>query len=138
MKIFLILVLIFLTSSCSDSIKSLPSRTECIIKVELLWKQNITEKSRAIDMNLLLDSLYKSYFNKHNRTTAPPASQFHGLKAEELFLQYTENCDDKFKITHEILSESLNNLKNLESYKVDENNHDPGRSTIDVSGSYWR
>jgi hypothetical protein len=130
MKLFLMLCSIIL-SACTSAQSTLPSRHECIVRVEF------NDNGELEDIYPLLSSLVRQ--SKRNGFVALPPSVAIPAEARSLlYMQYKEMCSQREELTRILFKNHIEGfIKNLPEYKISVENIKPSPSTIDVQGVYW-
>jgi len=127
--------LIFLLLLISCDAAQLPTPSDCIVKVNLDWKQPPTfELSKT--KSELLSAFNKEHFNIMPKGTV--GASWNSYDDNILYIQYTDFCDTKFETTESIFKSIATSNSNLKSYTVTNEIITPNINTILVTGPSWR
>lgn len=131
----LLLSLPIIVFGCADDID--PSRSECITRIEFKWSKQSAEDKAKIIANFG-DEFTKQHLKNNHKNAIPPSSAIQGDKQQYIYLQYTQECDDKVDRSKLIVNEVREVISDLPEILFTEETFEPRRNTILVSGPYWR
>jgi len=120
---------------CADNIT--PSRSECITRIELKWTEQSAEDKAKIISNFG-DEFVRQYVKNNNENAIPPSSTIQGDKQQYIYLQYTQECDNKVDTSKLLVNEVKDIIPDLPQITFTEESFEPEINTILVSGQYWR
>lgn len=130
----LVLSFIIVLSACTtDDI--LPSRSDCILKVEFEFLGEENKKNRSY--NKLITKLSELNSSLYDVDIAAIRSY---VEDGVLYLQFASNCEQKSDMGRLIVDIALSDLGygDYFSYQVSDKRISPGTKTIDVRGAIWR
>ncbi|MBD3670336.1 MAG: hypothetical protein HUJ29_06135 [Gammaproteobacteria bacterium] len=120
------LAAIFLLISCGK-----PTRSECIVLVNIQWEDEVNLKDK--------NSAYKSFFDfvyKNMTAYGSPSFSVQGVERNELYIQFSNRCDKKYLLAERMLieygSEPFSHARVINKVIY------PSTRTISVHGESWR
>jgi len=132
-KVFLFFALIFI-SACSDQIEN---KEDCISRIEFIWlAESNRDKNRVIV--IFMNAFVTEYTEIYGHSTPPPSSAVQGENSEFIYLQYTDFCEDKYRITKHLTDKIAATYPNLPELLVSNQKFKPSINTIAVDGPYWK
>jgi hypothetical protein len=106
-----------------------PSRSECITVYTIDWTDIVENYSDVLNR-----------IPRLNRATWHPnlAAIVIGDSRKKLYLQFTENCDQRWRMAEQIISQWRELDRSLPAFVPDYTPVVPSPFTIDVQGKSWR
>lgn len=134
MKYLKLLFFIFI-SSCSEAQSKLPSRAECIVRVDFVDEQILGHELEEI-YPAVSAAIRQS--NRKGFSVKPPSLAIPSDNRKVIYLQYKEKCSERFRLTTELFSSYVKkSVNSLPKYEISRDRISPSSSTIDVQGIYW-
>ncbi len=132
MKKVLLFFVFILISACSDKKEY---KEDCISRVEFVWLgESNRDKNRTI--KIFMNAFISEYIDIYSRST-PPSSAVQGEDSEFIYLQYTDFCEDKYRITKHLTDKVVATHPNLPELLISNQRFKPSINTIAVDGPYW-
>jgi hypothetical protein len=111
------------------------TRQECIVKVNLEWKQSDRAEIELTIKNLFA-SLEKTgeltFFDKMPSYVVPWKDR------GTLYFQFKSHCEKRLEMAENFLSDASRRVENLPNYVVTSVKVEPHPSTIFITGEYWK
>lgn len=134
MKIIL-MVSLCLVASCSGAEVNLPSRSECIVKVDFSGHLAPMENLEMIypRISQAIRSAHKNGF-----VIRAPSMVVSNKDRRSIYLQYRERCSERHYHTENLFREFVEpNVPEVAGYEISNEIITPSPETIDVNGIYW-
>lgn len=135
MRLVIYLLLIASLVSCKHSEARLPSRSECMARMDLNWKIDDigTRSEYVVRMNQHLNKVYFSkLFDIRGIGYSNP-----GGDLDEIYYQFPSNCEERYLMLENSFSSFPNPSLYLHDISVPREVFHPGPNTIRTEGIYW-
>lgn len=111
------------------------TRSQCLVRVDFSWDTEIREEARGEILRQIAHNLAGSF--RETYSTAGPSAASKPGPRRHLYLQYGSHCDDKHRITRELMARMMPELSTLLTYQVSDEIIQPGRDTMQLYGDQW-
>jgi hypothetical protein len=135
-SIFVAGLLLLLIAGCdSQKNEALPSRSDCIVRINMYWPNGLDASRRESIINNIDNAIG---FSSHRG--GPKISidtSFPRDRRDVFYVQFGENCRHRLRVAHRLVGYLERTLPRAPQMQVSKKVIKPNVSTIDVWGPQW-